>query len=95
MSFEYTDDIEIIGLVNHHPAAVGEAPSPLDFDAEYIRASGKSQEKAGYDRVLIANAATMPESFAISAYLSAATTKLGFLMAHRPGVVPPTVAGRL
>jgi alkanesulfonate monooxygenase len=87
-------DFEIVGLVNHRQAAVGAAPSALDFDPDYIRTSALSQEAAGYDRVLIANAATMPESFAIGSYLSSVTTDLGFMMAHRPGFVPPTMAAR-
>lgn len=87
-------DLEIVGLVNHRAAAVGGAPSPLDFDPAYIRASALAQEQAGYDRVLIADAATMPASFSIGAYLAPLTTKLGFMMAHRPGFVAPTVAAR-
>ncbi|MBU2878997.1 MULTISPECIES: LLM class flavin-dependent oxidoreductase [Aliiglaciecola] len=94
MNFGTSDDLEIIGLVNHHAGAVGDPPSPVDFDAEHIRHSATSQENAGYDRVLIANAATMPESFSIGAYLSGVTSRLGFLLAHRPGVVPPTTAAR-
>lgn len=94
MNFETSDDLEIIGLVNHLPGGVGDPPSPLGFDAEHIRKSATSQESAGYDRVLIANAATMPESFSIGAYLSGITSSLGFLLAHRPGVVPPTAAAR-
>lgn len=94
MSIEIPGDLEIVGVVNHRPAAVGAPPSPLDFDPDHIRASALSQEAAGYDRVLIANAATMPESLAIGAYLSPVTTRLGFMLAHRPGFVPPTMAAR-
>ena len=92
MAKDLRGDFEIVGLVNHRQAAVGAAPSDLDFDPDYIRTSALSQEAAGYDRVLIANAATMPESFAIGSYLSSVTTDLGFMMAHRPGFVPPTMA---
>lgn len=87
-------DLEIVGIVNHRSGAVGEAPKGPDFDPEHIRRSALSQEAAGYDRVLIANAATMPESFATGAYLSGITQKLGFMMAHRPGPVMPTYAAR-
>ncbi|MET0238323.1 MAG: LLM class flavin-dependent oxidoreductase [Sphingobium sp.] len=94
MSSAVAGDLEIVGIVNHRAGAVGDPLSPLDFDPEHIRASAQSQEAAGYDRVLIANAATMPESFAIGAYLSPITTRLGFMMAHRPGPVMPTMAAR-
>lgn len=88
------DDLEIVGIINHRGGAVGEAPSGPDFDPEHIRRTAMSQEAAGYDRVLIANTSIMPESFAIGAYLSGLTTKLGFMLAHRPGPVMPTAAAR-
>jgi alkanesulfonate monooxygenase len=87
-------DLEIVGLVNHQASAVGGAPAPLDFDPAFIEASALSQEAAGYDRVLIANATTMPDSFAIASYLAGKTSKLGFMLAHRPGVNAPTMAAR-
>lgn len=88
------DDLEIVGIINHCGGGVGDAPSGPDFDPEHIRRAAMSQEAAGYDRVLIANTTIMPESFAIGAYLSAITTKLGFMLAHRPGPVMPTAAAR-
>lgn len=87
-------ELEVVGIVNHRPGAVGEAPPPVDFDPDYILKSALSQEAAGYDRVLIANAATMPESFMIGAHLAPQTSTLGFMLAHRPGFVAPTVAAR-
>ncbi|MBT0668258.1 LLM class flavin-dependent oxidoreductase [Novosphingobium profundi] len=88
------DDLEIVGIVNHRPGSVATGPQGADFDPAYIRQAALSQEAAGYDRVLIANAAVMPESFATAAHLSGVTSKLGFMMAHRPGPVQPTYAAR-
>jgi alkanesulfonate monooxygenase len=87
-------DLEIIGIVNHRASGVGDPPSALDFDPDFIREAALAQEKAGYDRVLIANAATMPESMAIGTFLAPQTTRLGFMMAHRPGFIAPTTAAR-
>lgn len=87
-------DLEIVGIVNHRPGAVGAPAAPIDFDPDHILASALSQEAAGYDRVLIANAATMPESMMIGAHLAPQTRTLGFMLAHRPGFVAPTVAAR-
>lgn len=88
-------DFEVNGLVNHSDTSVGGPPPPVDFDLGHIQRSAKVQEEAGYDRVLIANAATMPDSFIVGGYLSPLTTKLGFMMAHRPGFVAPTMAARM
>lgn len=87
-------DIEFVGIVNHRPSSVGGPPPSSDFDTDYIRTSALAQESAGYDRVLIANTTIMPESFAIGSYLSSATSRLGFMMAHRPAVAPPTLMAR-
>ncbi len=94
MTTQIAGDFEIVGIVNHRPGGVGDPPAKADFDPEFITQVGKVQDDAGYDRVLIANAATMPESFAIAAYLAPQTTRLGFMMAHRPGPVQPTYAAR-
>lgn len=94
MSTSIKGDLEIVGIVNHRAGGVGDPPSPLDFDPEFITAAGKVQDEAGYDRVLIANAASMPESFALAAYLAPQTRRLGFMLAHRPGPVQPTYAAR-
>lgn len=94
MSTPIAGDFEIVGIVNHKPGGVGDPPVATDFDADFIAHAGKVQDDAGYDRVLIANAATMPESFAIGAFLAPQTRNLGFMMAHRPGPVQPTNAAR-
>ncbi len=94
MTKDIKGDLDIVGIVNHRAGGVGEAPSAKDFDPEFIRDAALAQEEAGYNRVLIANAATMPESFANGAYLAGQTSKLGFMMAHRPGPVMPTYAAR-
>lgn len=94
MSAPIEGDFEIVGIVNHKPGGVGDPPSSVDFDSDFIARAGKVQDEAGYDRVLIANAASMPESFAIGAYLAPQTRRLGFMMAHRPGPVQPTAAAR-
>lgn len=87
-------DLEFVGIVNHRDSKVGTPPTGPDFDPDHIRTSALAQESAGYNRVLIANSAVMPESFCTGSFLSAATSKLGFMMAHRPGVAPPTLMAR-
>src|SRR5690606_10171517 len=47
---------------------------------------------AGFDRGLIANGGGDP--LFLAAYAAAHTEKLGFMLAHRPGLVAPTLAAR-
>ena len=65
---------------------------PLDRD--YVEAAAKAQEAGGFDRVLIPFGSNSPESQIVAAHAAAITTKLGFLIAHRPGFTQPTVAAR-
>jgi alkanesulfonate monooxygenase len=86
---------EIIGLV-HYNASTPLDPRPqTEFDVGAIIASAKAQEAAGYDRVLIANTALMPDCHTIGAHVAANTTRLGLMLAHRPGFIAPTMAARL
>jgi alkanesulfonate monooxygenase len=87
--------IEINGLINHNLSSEV-APVPVShYDIEAITKLAKVQEAAGYDRVLIANAATMPDNFTTAAYVGAVTERLGVMLAHRPGFIAPTMAARM
>lgn len=67
--------------------AYGQAP-----DLTYLRDLARAHEHADFDRVLIANGGADP--IFLAAYAAAQTDKLGFMIAHRPGLTPPTVAAR-
>ena len=67
--------------------AYGQAP-----DLEYLRDLARAHEHAGFDRVLIANGGADP--IFLAAHAAAHTERLGFMIAHRPGLVAPTVAAR-
>jgi alkanesulfonate monooxygenase len=64
------------------------------LDKEYVEAAARAQEEGGFDRVLIPFGSNSPESQIVAAHAAAITTKLGFLIAHRPGFTQPTVAAR-
>jgi len=65
---------------------------PLDRD--YVEAAAHAQEAGGFDRVLVPFGSNSPESQIVAAHAAAITTRLGFLIAHRPGFTQPTVAAR-
>lgn len=64
------------------------------LDTDYVNAAAKAQEEGGFDRALIPFGSNSPESQIVAAHAAAITTKLGFLVAHRPGFTQPTVAAR-
>jgi alkanesulfonate monooxygenase len=64
------------------------------LDRAYVDAAARAQEEGGFDRVLIPFGSNSPESQIVAAHAAAITSRLGFLVAHRPGFTQPTVAAR-
>lgn len=87
--------VEINGLLNHNISSETH-PVPFEhFDPEGIVRMARLHDVWGYDKVLVANAAVMPDNFTIAGYVAAHTTRLGVMLAHRPGFIPPTMAARM
>lgn len=64
------------------------------LDRDYVEQAARAQEAGGFDRVLIPFGSNSPESQIVAAHAAALTTRLGFLVAHRPGFTQPTLAAR-
>jgi alkanesulfonate monooxygenase len=62
------------------------------IDLVYLRDLARAHEHAGFDRVLIASGGGDPA--VLAGYAAAHTERLGFMIAHRPGVAPPVQAAR-
>jgi alkanesulfonate monooxygenase len=86
--------VEILGLISTQYASETHAPSGPDIDKTYVGAFARAHEYAGFDRVLIGYHSSAPDGFQIAAYAAQQTTRLKFLLAHRPGFVAPTLAAR-
>ena len=86
---------EIIGMVG--TKEISESRGSFDgppVDPGYLARFAQAHEAAGFDRVLIGYHATGPDGFAVAAHVLNATTRLGVLIAHRPGFVAPTLVAR-
>lgn len=64
------------------------------IDRVYLGAIARAHEAAGFDRVLIGYQSSSPDGLQVAAYAATQTERLQFLLAHRPGFVAPTLAGR-
>ncbi|MEH1917794.1 LLM class flavin-dependent oxidoreductase [Nostoc sp.] len=90
--------VEFIGAIRTKP--VSELNNVQNFlneniiDQDYIRELTQAHEKGGFDRVLVAYRANNPDSFIVASYAASISEQLGFLIAHRPGFVAPTLAAR-
>jgi alkanesulfonate monooxygenase len=87
--------VRVIGMIGVAPPAgtalhvIGGGVSP-GFLGEFAQA----HENAGFDLVLVGYYSSSAEGFAVASYAASKTTRLGYLIAHRPGVVTPTLAAR-
>jgi alkanesulfonate monooxygenase len=91
--------IEFIGsLVNaalRSPAAGSGGPSSgLADDPDYPARMAGLHEESGFDRLLVGHSSSSPDGFSVAGQVLATTSRLGVLLAHRPGFVAPTVAAR-
>ena len=64
------------------------------FSADVVAETARIHEDASFDRVLIGYFSDAPDGFILGAHAANVTERLGFLLAHRPGFVAPTVAAR-
>ena len=86
---------QIIGMIGVTPpqgATVHVIKGALSkaFLAEFAQA----HESAGFDMALVGYTASSAEGFNVALYAAMKTTRLKFLIAHRPGSVAPTLAAR-
>jgi alkanesulfonate monooxygenase len=90
--------IEFIGsLVSASPGASPSAwgvRSGLESDPEYPSRIAALHEESGFDRVLVEASPGSPDAFIVANQVLTTTSRLGVLVAQRPGLVAPTVAAR-
>jgi alkanesulfonate monooxygenase len=63
-------------------------------DADYPARMARLHEESGFDRLLVGHSSGSPDGFTVADTVLNATSRLGVLLAHRPGFVAPTVAAR-
>ena len=106
----YSDDgvtiIGMIGVVREAAANRGATLSlfggginpgaevPAGVDPDYILDFARTHEDAGFDLVLTGYSSSTSDGFEVAGYAAAHTERLGYLIAHRPGFVAPTLAAR-
>lgn len=87
-------DIEFIGYIGTRLASEIHAPEGPVLDRAYVETAAEVHEAAGFDRALVAFHSTSPESILVAAHAASVTTRLSFMIAHRPGFTAPTLAAR-
>ena len=89
--------IEFIGMIGVRPEGQDGAAVHViggEIDVGWVRDFCRAHEEAGFDKVLVGYTATSAEGFIVASYAASHTERLAYLIAHRPGFVPPTLAAR-
>jgi alkanesulfonate monooxygenase len=86
--------VKFIGYIGFNNSSEIYPDFGRQIDRRHVEAAAKAQEAGGFDRVLIPFGSSSPESQIVAAHAAAITSKLGFLIAHRPGFTQPTLAAR-
>jgi alkanesulfonate monooxygenase len=97
--------VEIIGMVGTRDASEIKGPlvdgpvvdwmdGPV-ISADYLTDISRAHDDADFDRVLVGYGAVAPEGWMVAASVLASTTRLGVLVAHRPGFVQPVLLARM
>jgi alkanesulfonate monooxygenase len=86
--------IEFVGMIFPSQWSETRGARGGSFDLEYLRHHARAHENAGFDRVLIASGPGGADSLQIAAFAASQTERLGFMIAHRPGIWSPTAAAR-
>ena len=60
----------------------------------YVTEAARAHETAGFDLVLVGYSSSSAEGFLVALHAAAQTQRLGYLVAHRPGFVVPTLMAR-
>jgi alkanesulfonate monooxygenase len=86
--------VEFIGMISTKDQSETRLSGGPVIDRDYTRRFARAHEDAGFDRVLIGYASSQPDGAQVAAYAAAHTERIGFLVAHRPGFIAPTLAAR-
>jgi len=88
--------IRVIGMIGVAPPK-GEASVHVirgGLSPAYLREFAQAHDRAGFDLALVGYTASSAEGFLVAQHAAQHTERLGFLIAHRPGFVAPTLAAR-
>ena len=87
-------DVEFIGMISHRAQSEIHPPIGPILDPDYVVRFARAHEEGGFDRVLVAWHSTHPDTLLVASHAAAHTRRIGFMVAHRPGFIAPTLAAR-
>jgi alkanesulfonate monooxygenase len=88
--------VRVIGMVGTAPPTSAATLHVLEggLSPDYVTQFARVHEDAGFDLVLVGYTSSSAEGFLVALHAAARTERLGYLIAHRPGFVAPTLMAR-
>ncbi len=88
--------IQVIGMIGAAPSADDATVHIIDggVSPEYLVEFSQAHDEAGFDLVLVGYTSTSADGWEVATHAAANTSSVGYLIAHRPGFVAPTLAAR-
>src|SRR6195256_4483803 len=88
--------VRIIGMIGVTPPS-GDATLHViegGLSPSYLTQFARAHDDAGFDLALVGHTSSSAEGFLVALHAAAHTERLGYLVAHRPGFVAPTLMAR-
>src|SRR5580700_11441109 len=88
--------VRIVGMIGVTPPGSDATLHVIEggLSPGYVTEAARTHEAAGFDMVLVGYSAAAAEGFLVELHAAAHTERLGYLIAHRPGFVAPTLMAR-
>ena len=88
--------VRIIGMIGVTPPRSDATLHIIEggLSPGYVTDAARAHEAAGFDLALVGYSSSSAEGFLVALHAAAQTQRLGYLVAHRPGFVAPTLMAR-
>ncbi len=88
--------IRVIGMIGVTPPRSDATLHVIEggLSPGYVAQSARAHEASGFDLVLVGYSSSSAEGFLVALHAAGQTERLGYLVAHRPGFVAPTLMAR-
>jgi len=88
--------VRIVGMIGVTPPNSKAALHVIEggLSPSYLAQIARAHEDAGFDFALVGYTSSSAEGFLVALHAAAHTKQLGYLVAHRPGFVAPTLMAR-
>jgi alkanesulfonate monooxygenase len=86
----------VIGMIGVTPPSSKASLHVIEggLSPAYLTEFALAHDRAGFDMVLVGYSSSSAEGFLVALYAAMRTERLGYLVAHRPGFVAPTLLAR-